>query len=89
MSTSIVAVGASFWPLLSLTCFLVVAFRALLEKAEDNTSMIFAASHFMVMLSGKAASSITKTSEEDRRPSTVADSMSSRLRVSPRPSALP
>ena len=89
MSTSMVAVGASLRPLLSLACFLSGALTALLENAEDKTSTIFAAFHIVVMLSGKAASSMMNTSEEDRRPRTEADSMSSRLRISPRPSALP
>ena len=58
-------------------------------KAEDKMWAILSAGQVVVMLSGNFGSSITRTSEAERRPSIVADAASSCLRISPRPSAFP
>lgn len=58
-------------------------------KAEDNIWAIWSAGQVVVMLSGNFGSSITRTSEAERRPSTVPEAASSCLRISPRPSAFP
>ena len=58
-------------------------------KAEDKMWAILSAGHVVVMLSGNFGSSITRTSEAERRPSIVPDAASSCLRVSPMPSAFP
>ena len=58
-------------------------------KAEESTPAIPSAGHVVLILSGNAGSSIINTSAGERRPSNSADSINSRFRVSPRPSALP
>ena len=58
-------------------------------KAEANRCEMRSGSQVVVMLSGKKGESITKTSEEERRPRSTPDLASSRLRVGPRPSASP
>ncbi len=58
-------------------------------KAEDSNWATWSAGQVVVMLSGNFGSSITRTSEAERRPSIVPEAASSRLRVSPRPSAFP
>lgn len=58
-------------------------------KAEDNIWAILSAGHVVVMLSGNFRSSITRTSEAERRPSIAPETASSCLRISPRPSAFP
>ena len=58
-------------------------------KAEDNMWAILSAGQVVVMLSGNFGSSITRTSEAERRPSIVPDAASSCLRISPIPSAFP
>ena len=58
-------------------------------KAEDNNWAILSAGQVVVMLSGNFGSSITRTSEAERRPSIVPEAASSCLRISPRPSAFP
>lgn len=58
-------------------------------KAEDNKCAILSAGHVVVMLSGNFGSSITRTSDAERRPSIVPEAASSCLRISPRPSAFP
>lgn len=58
-------------------------------KAEESTPAIPSAGHVVLILSGNAGSSTINTSAGERRPSNIADSINSRFRVSPRPSALP
>jgi len=58
-------------------------------NAEDRTEDMPAAGQVVVILSGKAGSSIMKISAGERRPRRVVDWISSRFRVSPRPSAFP
>lgn len=58
-------------------------------KAADNKCAILSAGHVVVMLSGNFGSSITRTSDAERRPSIVPEAASSCLRISPRPSAFP
>ncbi len=59
------------------------------EKAFARSCAMCAAGQTVVMLSGNCGSSITRTSEEERRPSIRAEAASSDLRVSPSPSAFP
>ena len=59
------------------------------EKAEERTVAMPAGDQSVDMLSGKAGSSIMNTSLWERRPRMEAEESSSRLRASPRPSALP
>ena len=67
-----------------------IAGRGFGVKAEESTAAIPAAGQVVVILSGKAGSSIVKTSSAgERRPRRLADCMSSCFRVSPRPSAFP
>lgn len=58
-------------------------------KAEESIWAILSAGQVVVMLSGNFGSSITRTSEAERRPSIVPEAASSCLRISPRPSAFP
>lgn len=58
-------------------------------KAEDKIWAILSAGQVVVMLSGSFGSSMTRTSEAERRPSIIPEAASSCLRISPRPSAFP
>lgn len=58
-------------------------------KAEESIPAIPSAGHVVVILSGNSGSSIINTSAGERSPSSIADSTSSRFRVSPKPSAFP
>lgn len=59
------------------------------EKAFESNCAMCVVGQVIVMLSGNFESSITKTSEEERRPRRRAEAASSVLRVEPRPSAFP
>lgn len=83
--TSIVVAGA--WEVDDLVDFLVWLAAAL--NAEASTSEILSVGQFVVMPSGKLASSRMSTSDAERRPSFVADFASSSFRTSPKPSAFP
>ena len=80
-----VAVG----PLLSARAELLLPPLLLPEKADESTVLIFVASQVFAMASGKASSSITKTSSAERRPRRDAEAAISFFRVAPRPSAFP
>lgn len=58
-------------------------------NAEDSNWAILSAGQVVVMLSGNFGSSITRTSDAERRPRTAPEAASSCFRMSPRPSALP
>ena len=58
-------------------------------KAEDNIWATWSDGQVVVMLSGNFGSSMTRTSDAERRPSIVPEAASSCLRISPRPSAFP
>lgn len=81
MRVSIVAVGSLE---VSLEGVFVVG-----EKAEERSCAILAADQVAFMPSWNLESSITRTSDAERRPSIDAEAASSFLRVSPRPSAFP
>ena len=59
------------------------------EKAEERSCAILSIDHVAFMPSWKLESSITRTSEAERRPRSEADAASSFLRISPSPSAFP
>lgn len=80
---SIVAVGSSE----ALVDFLEDEFEG--ENADERIRETSAAAQVFVILSGNFESSMTRTSEADRRPRIVAEAASSSLRISPRPSASP
>ena len=58
-------------------------------KAEVNIWATWSDGQVVVMLSGNFGSSMTRTSDGERRPSIVPEAASSCLRISPRPSAFP
>ena len=58
-------------------------------KAEVKIWATWSGGQVVVMLSGNFGSSMTRTSDAERRPSIVPDIASSCLRSSPRPSAFP
>ena len=77
---SIVAVGS---------VELVDVLLAVGENADERSCAMLVADQVVVMLSWNLGSSITRTSEAERRPRSKADAASSSLRVSPKPLAFP
>ena len=59
------------------------------ENADERSCAMLAVDQVAVMLSWNLGSSITRTSEAERRPRSKADAASSSLRVSPKPLAFP
>lgn len=59
------------------------------ENADERSCAMLVMDQVVVMLSWNLGSSITRTSEAERRPRSKADAASSSFRVSPKPLALP
>ena len=68
---------------------LAEVFLAVGENADERSCAMLFMDQVVVMLSWNLGSSITRTSEAERRPKSKADALSSSLRVSPKPLAFP